>query len=152
VHIHESIFNETFGLEADHPSFLFQTTPGAPDIKFFSVNQFVGFGDTIGKIGVTFGALFEAALGMCREMNIGDCISNNILYQLLIVTLIHPGEVFSHLIHTSVERFASFFWKLKFDFVLLAKMRIQRVLDYVVDTEGLFTSEARGDLAVRFVA
>jgi hypothetical protein len=88
VHIHESIFNETFGLGADHPSFLFQTTPGAPDIKFFSVNQFVGFQDTIRKIGVTFGALFEAALGMCREMNIGDCISNKISYRLLIVTLI----------------------------------------------------------------
>ena len=89
---------------------------------------------------------------MCREMNIGDCISNKILYRLLIVTLIHPGEVFSHFIHNSVERFASFFWKLEFDFVLLAKMRIQRVLDYVVDTEELFTSNARRDSAVKFVA
>ena len=152
MHIHESIFNETFGLEADHPASLFQNTPCAPDIKFFSVNQFVGFRDTIGKIGVTFGALFEAALGVCREMNIGDCISNKISYQLLIVTLIHPGEVFSHVIHDSVERFASFFRKQKFDFVLLAKMRIQRVLDYVLDTEEVFTSNARGDSAVKFVA
>jgi hypothetical protein len=71
VHIQESIFTETFGLEADHPSFLFHPTPGTPDIKFLSVNQFVGFRDTIGKIGVTFKALFEVALGMCHEMNIG---------------------------------------------------------------------------------
>jgi hypothetical protein len=85
-------------------------------------------------------------------MNIGDCMSNKISYRLLIVTFNHPGEVFSHFLHNSVERFASFFGKLKVDFVLLAKMRIQRVLDYVADTEELFTSNARGNSAIKFVA
>jgi hypothetical protein len=66
VHIHESIFNETLGLETDHRPFLYQTTPVAPDIDFFHVNQFVGFRDSIRKIGITFWALFETALGMFR--------------------------------------------------------------------------------------